>query len=100
MGIQVAEADVSDGRASKGDKTKGGREGVMDKLVRAVRSYAARRYLPLNYFQDPPPKRPQLPDATVVMRDFCVVLNDLSVATHRVMKKHDYEREQTELFSG
>ncbi|WP_420636478.1 hypothetical protein [Candidatus Palauibacter sp.] len=72
----------------------------MDKLVRAARSYAARTYLPLNYFQDPPSRRPQLPDAVVVLRDFRVVLNDLGVATHRVMKKHAYEPEQTELFTG
>ncbi|WP_428278195.1 hypothetical protein [Candidatus Palauibacter sp.] len=72
----------------------------MSKLVRAVRSYAARRYLPFSYFQDPPPKRRRLPDAAVVMRDFHVVLNDLDIATRRVMKKHDYEPEQTELFTG
>ena len=34
------------------------------------------------------------------MRDFHVVLNDLNIATRRVMKKHDYEPEQTELFTG
>ena len=67
----------------------------MGKLVRAVRRYAARRYLPYNYLQDPPPRR-RLPDAAVVMRDFHIVLNDLNIATrHRVMTKHDYEPEQT-----
>lgn len=66
----------------------------MGKLVRAVRRYAARRYLPYTYLQDPPPRR-RPPDAAVVMRDFHIVLNDLNIATHRVMTKHDYEPEQT-----
>lgn len=72
----------------------------MGKLVRAVRRYAARRYLPVTCFQDPPRKRQRLSDAAVVMRDFHVVLNDLNIATHRVMKKYDYKPEQTELFTG
>ncbi|WP_419949767.1 hypothetical protein [Candidatus Palauibacter sp.] len=72
----------------------------MGKFVRAARNYAAHRYLPLTYFQDAPFKRPRLPDAVVVMRDFHVVLNDLNIAAHRAMKKRDYEPEQTELFTG
>ena len=72
----------------------------MGRLVRAFRSYAARRFLPLGYVPEPPPRRPRVSDAAVVMRDFHIVLNDLSVASHRVLEKHNREQEQGELFTG
>lgn len=72
----------------------------MDRIARALKSYAARRFPAYN--SPPPPLRRRtatLPDSAAIMHDFYVVMNDLNVATRRVMKSHNYKPEQVELFS-
>ena len=66
----------------------------MDKLYRAVRDYAARRFVPLA-FPLPPARRSQ-PDYVVLLNDLYLVLNDLNVGTRRAMAKHGFEPEQTD----
>lgn len=72
----------------------------MNRIARALKNYAARRFP--SYNSPPPPLRRRAaaaPDSAAVMRDFYVVVNDLKIATRRAMKSHDYKPEQVELFS-
>lgn len=71
----------------------------MDRIARALKNYAARRFP--SYNSPPPPlrRRAAVPDSAAVMRDFYVVVNDLKIATRRAMKGNDYKPEQVELFS-
>ena len=73
---------------------------TMDRIARALKNYAARRFP--SYNSPPPPLRRRaaaVSDSAAVMRDLYVVMNDLKIATRRAMKRHDYEPEQVELFS-
>lgn len=62
----------------------------MDKIARAVRDYAARRFLPLSHGAFPLTQRSHPPDFVAVVNDFKVVINDLNVATWRVLVNHGY----------
>ena len=66
----------------------------MDKLYRAVRDYAARRFVPLS-FPLPRARRPQ-PDYVVLLNDLHLVLNDLNIGAQRAMAKHGFEPKQTD----
>ncbi len=65
----------------------------MDKIARAVRDYAARRFVPLSHEAFPLTRRSQSPDFNVVVNDFNVVINDFNVATWRVLVNHGYPSE-------
>ena len=62
----------------------------MDKIARAMRDYAARRFMPLSHGAFPLTRRSQPPDFAVVFNDFAVVINDLNIATWRVLVEHGY----------
>lgn len=62
----------------------------MDKIARAVRDYAARRFLSLSHGDFPLTRRSHPPDFVAVVNDFNIVINDLNVATWRVLVDHGY----------
>jgi len=69
----------------------------MDKIARAARDYAARRFVPLSHGAFPLTRRSQaldlnavINDFNVVINDFNIVINDLNVATWRVLVDHGY----------
>ncbi|WP_419935287.1 hypothetical protein [Candidatus Palauibacter sp.] len=70
----------------------------MDKIARAVRDYAARKFVPLSG-ASPLTRRSHPPDFLVVLNDLGVVLNDLNVASWCVLVEHGYPEEPPELVS-
>lgn len=62
----------------------------MDKIARAVRDYAARRFAPSTDRFFPLTPRSHPPDFIVVVNDFNVVVSDLNDAAWRVLVHHGY----------
>ncbi|WP_423926893.1 hypothetical protein [Candidatus Palauibacter sp.] len=66
----------------------------MDKIARAMRDYAARRFVPLSHGAFPLTRRWQpfdfARDFAVVFNDFNIVIRDLNDATWRVLVEHGY----------
>ena len=72
----------------------------MNRIVRALSSYATRRF-PSYTPPSPPRRRSAVPlsDSHAVVHDFRMVVNDLNIATRRIMRRYNYKPEQGELFS-